>query len=227
MKQEDEIPAVLPGRCTAIETQSKNKERISLFIEGVFLAGLYRDTLIQSGIKKGDLVTADTYQKLLQNDQQTALLQYMYRWLALRNHCRGELLKKARAKGFSASVADDTLSVLEEKGLLNDALYAEQFAREKTKNSKWGPLKIKAALIKNGIKKPYIERALESVAGHYCVRSTLEGVVRSKRSSILRKSPGFERKKKITEVLLRKGFSGEDVFSYVDELLIKLEDEET
>jgi regulatory protein len=222
----DESGSPLPGRCTDIVTQKKKKERVSLFIEGAFLDGFHRDVIIKSGITRGDLITEERYDELRKADRQHQLNDQIYRWLGVRNHSSGEIIKKSLAKGFTSGEARRALDPFIEKGYLDDALFAEIFTREKKDRYKWGPAKIRQALAQKGVKKQYIDSALESTFTEEHLIEALEAASRSARKRLMRTEPGLKRKKKLADFLLRRGFPGYLVMEKCDELLRKLENEE-
>jgi len=75
-----------------------------------------------------------------------AAKQKAFRLLALRPHSEKELEKKLREKGFPAVVIKETLEKLHDLKYLNDASFANQWARNLVVNKLWGNKKIFASL---------------------------------------------------------------------------------
>ena len=48
----------MPGEITRLVLQKKNSERVSVFIEGEFAFGLYKETVLQNGLCKGKVLSA-------------------------------------------------------------------------------------------------------------------------------------------------------------------------
>ncbi len=222
----DESASSLPGRCTDIVTQKRKKGRVSLFVEGSFLDGFHRTVIEKAGISKGDLISEERYRELCRLDRQHQLNDQIYRWLAVRNHSSGEIIKKSLVKGYSSEEARNALKPFMEKGYLNDAIFAETFKREKKDRYGWGPAKIRQALAQKGVKKQYIDSALENSFTDDHLIDALEQAALSAAKRLMRTEPGLKRRKKLADFLIRRGFPGHKVMEKCDELLKKLENEE-
>ena len=222
----DESASCLPGRCTDIVTQKRRKERVSLFVEGSFLDGFHRDVIEKAGISRGDLISEERYRELCRLDRQHQLNDQIYRWLAVRNHSSGEIIKKSLAKGYTIEEARCALGTFTEKGYLDDASFAETFSREKKDRYGWGPAKIRQALAQKGVKKQYIDSALENSFTEDHLIDALKQAALSAAKRLMRTEPGLKRRKKLADFLIRRGFPGHIVMEKCDELLKKLENEE-
>ncbi|MFO8030097.1 MAG: regulatory protein RecX [Cyclonatronaceae bacterium] len=222
----DEQSVSLPGRCTDISVQKKKADRVSLYVENAFLDGFHRDVIENAGIRKGDLITPDLYDRLVGAERQFRLNSQIYRWLAVRNHSCGEIIAKSRAKGYTREEAEKALQPFLEKGYVDDVVFAESFTRDKSERHGWGPAKIRRALAQKGIKKHYIDAALENIFTGRQLNDALEAVAGSVAKRLMRAEPGLKRKKKLVDFLIRRGFPGHIVMEKCDELLKKLENEE-
>ncbi|KMT12639.1 hypothetical protein BVRB_4g090990 isoform A [Beta vulgaris subsp. vulgaris] len=74
-----------------------------------------------------------------------------------------ELRKKLIAKNFSLNVVETVLSEFQDRGLINDRLYAETFSHSRWKSSSWGPRRIKQALVKKGVSEVDVKKAVKLV----------------------------------------------------------------
>jgi regulatory protein len=222
--EEAELP--LPGRCTDIVIQKKKKDKVSLFVGGSFLGGFYSDVIEKAGITRGDEITFERYRELNRLNRQYQLHEQICRWLAVRDHGSGEIVRKSLAKGYTTEEASRALSPFIEKGYLDDMSFAETFARVKKGRHGWGPGKIRQALAQKGVKKQYIDSALEGSFTEAQLADALIAAARSAARRLLRTEPGLKRKKKLVDFLIRRGFPGHTVMEKCDELLKKLENEE-
>jgi len=221
-----DIPEVLPGYCTEITFQKKKSDRVSLFVDGEFLDGFYLDVIRDADIHKGDIITEETYLQLMKQECRFRLRDQFYRWLAVRNHSAGEIKKKCFAKGYDSSEINAVIEEFVNRKLLDDSLFARQFAKEKAGSKAWGPVKIRMALSQKGIKKSYIDAALQDLFPESDVVDQLMKAAASAKKRLLRTDPGIKRKKKLTDFLLRRGFPGHLVFEKVEYVLKKLENED-
>lgn len=222
----DDQSVSLPGRCTDITVQKKKADRVSLYVDNVFLDGFHRNVIEVAGIQKGDLITREIHERLVEAERQLRLNNQIYRWLAVRNHSCGEIITKSQAKGYTRVEAEKALDPFLEKGYVDDSAFAENFTRDKSELYGWGPAKIRRALIQKGIKKQYIDAALGNIFTSRQLSDALETVVGSVAKRLMRAEPGLKRKKKLVDFLIRRGFPGHIVMEKCDELLKKLENEE-
>ncbi len=226
MVMDENIPG-LPGHCTEITAQKKKSDRVSLFVDDRFLAGFYRYAIKQAGVRIGSLITEETYKKLLEEEERYRLREQIYRWLSVRDQASGELREKSRAKGYATGRIEEVIHEFINKGLLDDQRYAGQFAETKYRSQGWGPLKIRAALSQKGIKKHYIDSALDGLFADQTIEDDLVAAAQSVKLRLLRTEPGIRRKKKLTDFLIRRGFPGHVVYEKSDTVLKQLENEET
>ncbi|HET9995853.1 MAG TPA: regulatory protein RecX [Candidatus Acidoferrum sp.] len=108
------------------------------------------------------------------------------------------------------SLVQNVLERLKRAGLIDDARYAKQFARQRTETRKQGKFRIARDLRGRGIPDRHIETALEETA-----KETDEGaMVRQRIERKLRSSRGEIDERKLASMyrsLLRAGFSADVV----------------
>ncbi|KAF5781316.1 putative regulatory protein RecX [Helianthus annuus] len=85
------------------------------------------------------------------------------RLLAVRAYTALELKKKLSGKKFSPEVVTAVISDFQNRGLINDLLYAEAFSRSRWSISSWGPHRIKQALVKKGVNDVDAQKAIKLV----------------------------------------------------------------
>ncbi|OMP06950.1 Regulatory protein RecX [Corchorus olitorius] len=83
--------------------------------------------------------------------------------LAVRAFTAVELRKKLLGKRFQPHIVEAVIDDFQNRGFINDGLYAESFSRSKWSSSAWGPRRIKQALFKKGISESDAEKALKLV----------------------------------------------------------------
>lgn len=214
---------LLPGRISSVTPQKRNKDRYSLYIDDEFLIGVSEETLLEFNIRKGLEVTSPMYHKLQRAEGRNKAKSYLMKLLARRDHARRELMTKALRKDYTKETIEDVLYELEKKNFVDDAKFAEKFVEDKMKHNKWGPSKIRSHLIKKGIKKEYIDRAIDRTFGGLDLEETYKNLVLKKKRRFLREQDRFKRKKKVFDYLCRKGYKPGDIMKYIDGLLEILE----
>ncbi len=83
-----------------------------------------------------------------------------YRYLTRREHSCKELKEKLARKGVPCSVISVALDELVNEGLQSDQRFCEMFTRSRVSRF-YGPLKIRAELMKRGVSSGLIDQTLE------------------------------------------------------------------
>lgn len=195
-----------PVEITAIRPQKKRNNRFSLYQENRFLLGVSADTLLSFHLKKGDQLSAEKFQKIVDEEETRAVREYMIRLLGRRDHSGNELERKARGKGFPAEIVQLVQQELSEKGYVDDDTFASRFVTDKLAINRWGPLRIKTALRKKGIPTHETDRILQEKIDDLELKKICVDLVLARKKHFLRESDSFKRKQKISAWLQRKGF---------------------
>lgn len=145
-----------------------------------------------------------------QIETETALYEAAIKILMRRAHSVHEMKKALALRCEDKSLIDNVMGRLKSAGLVDDARYAKQFARQRTEKRKQGKYRVARELRARGIPDRHIEGALEEVA-----KNTDEGaVVRQRIERKLRSYRGEIDEKKLASMyrsLLRAGFSADVV----------------
>ncbi len=145
-----------------------------------------------------------------QLETEAELYDVALRALARRAHSVHEMKKKLERRSDNKLLVQLVVARLKENGLIDDARYAKQFARQRTESRKQGKFRIARDLRGRGIPDRHIEAALEETA-----KTTDEGaMVRQRIERKLRSFRGEIDEKKMASIygsLLRAGFSADVV----------------
>jgi regulatory protein len=145
-----------------------------------------------------------------QIETESALYEAAIKILMRRAHSVHEMKKALARRCEDKSLIDNVMARLKTAGLVDDARYAKQFARQRTETRKQGKYRVARDLRARGIPDRHIEGALEEVA-----KNTDEGaVVRQRIERKLRSYRGEIEEKKLASMyrsLLRAGFSADVV----------------
>ncbi|MBN1365423.1 MAG: RecX family transcriptional regulator [Syntrophaceae bacterium] len=135
-----------------------------------------------------------------------AAKQKAFHLLSLRPHSEKELAKKLREKGFPAVVVKETLEKLQDLKYLNDASFANQWARNLAVNKLWGNKKITASLREKGLTAELIELSIEKTREELPEEKAIEILIKKKAAK--RKTTAFDikEKQKIFQSLMGRGF---------------------
>lgn len=135
-----------------------------------------------------------------------AAKQKAYRLLSLRPHSEKELEKKLREKGFPAVVVKETLEKLHDLKYLNDASFANQWARNLAVNKLWGNKKIALSLREKGIAADLIDSSIEQARQELPEEEAIETLIKKKVAKRKTSAFDFKEKQKIFQMLMGRGF---------------------
>lgn len=213
------IEGKLPLTVTSITPQKKSPDRFSLFHEKLFLIGVSAQTLLNYSIQKGVELTPSLFRQLHKSEEYSKVKESFYRYLGRRDHTGFELRRKVQKKKFSSQVVDEVLKEFESKGLLNDRVFAEKFAADKFTLNQWGPVKIKSALIKKGVRKEIAKEAIENELNNLEQDQICVDLARKRKRHFLREEDPFKRKQKIYAYLAGKGYTGTVIKKAMPEII--------
>jgi len=135
-----------------------------------------------------------------------AAKQKAFRLLSLRPHSEKELEKKLREKGFPAVVVKETLEKLHDLKYLNDASFANQWARNLVVNKFWGNKKVIASLREKGLTAELIELSIEKAREELPEEAAIEILIKKKATKRKTSAFDFKEKQKIFQSLIGRGF---------------------
>ena len=138
------------------------------------------------------------------------------RFLAASPKSRTELAKKLADKGYPAPVIRETLDELEKQGFLNDRSYAQQLLARRIQGQPSGQRKISFELKHHGIPESIREEILSGLTPEE--ERTRARDVAVQRWERLKGQPLEKRKKRVYDLLIRRGFDYQVARDILDEL---------
>lgn len=213
-----DISGELPLKITSVSTQKRRKDRFSLFHDDTFLVGVSAQTLIDLSLKKGVELTFFLFEKIQKAEEYQQVKDSFYDYLSRRDHGSFELKQKALRKGYPTGIIDRVLDEFDQKGLLNDESFALKFAADKAHFKKWGPVKIKNALLKKGVSKIVAEKAVQNITNDLDQQQICVDLLRKRKRHFMREPDALKRKQKMYRYLTGKGFTGNIIQNTIDSI---------
>jgi len=148
--------------------------------------------------------------------------QYALKLLGYRGRSEHEIMERLMARGFSADVIASTVLHLKEIGLLNDLSLAETLTREATTNRMLSRAGARAHLMKRGIPKGMVDSVIVLDDA-----SDYDNAVRfaGKKLRALKKYPPAIAKRRLYNLLLRRGYSPEVIIKVLKHEIAKEDDQ--
>lgn len=139
-------------------TKQRHGDRYNLFVDGDFAAGLSAGVLADSGLRRGQEITAAELGRLVARDDYGRVLAKAYDFLSRRPHGSEELRTKLLHKDYDGKLIDEAFAHLTELGYLDDADFARRWAA--LRGSSRGPIKLRQELRQKRLPDELIEQAL-------------------------------------------------------------------
>ena len=189
-------------KITAITAQEKHKERVNLFVDGEFFAGVSLETAMKLRLKVGDNVDETRLNEILKETERTEALNkaadYALKTLKTKRQVKDYLFKK----GYSEETVWQAVDKLKEYGYIDDKEYSRRFIESTSKTQ--GKRLIEYKLMMKGVKKEDIAAAYETAETdeNSSARALCEKYLRNKEKT-------KEKVLKAYKYLIGKGFSYE------------------
>lgn len=188
---------------TKIEAQTKNKDRVNIFLDGEFRLGCSLELALTHHLKEGVEISELTLDELVFENEKSVALTKAVTLIGKNLKTKSQLKKYLTEKGYSEQIVNYVLEKLSEYNYINDENYARIYVRS-VKN-KYGKIKIKNELKLKGISEKIIDDVLSEFESEEDVILTLAN------KYLKGKEASFENLNKLYRFLLSKGFEYEEV----------------
>ena len=196
----------------------KNKNRVNVYIDESFSFGIDREIWIQKKYKIGDELKDEDISLIKQEDDRSVVFDKLLHFLSFRPRSKKEVLTKlndlVKRYEVSESNQEKIIDKLKKYGYVNDEEFGIWWIGQRKKRLK-GKKLVRQELYEKGLDQKLIDKLLaeETVAGKEEARMVID------KNKWRFRGESFKIKKKMQEMLLRRGFTWEEVNSVVTEFL--------
>ena len=192
--------------------QSKHKQgRVLVHLEGGDLLRITEDELLRFDLYTGLDISPETMVELQKRAARSDARLRAVNMISARPLSRQELQKRLKDKGAEESDAEAAADWLENIGALDDLAYAKTVVRHYSESG-YGEAKLRDELRRRGVPRELWEEALSTAPDP---AETLSRVIASRTRG---KRLDDKSRKKLSDLLLRRGFSWRDVRSALSAL---------
>ena len=191
-------------RIDRIEASKHKRGRVLVFLEDGACLKITEQELLDFGLRAGDELDKPTLDRLKEAAGVSNVKATAADLIGKRAMSRRDLERKRQEKGASEAEARYAAEWLEAIGAINDADYAALLVRHCAQLG-YGPARIRDKLYEKGVPRELWEDALDTLPDQS------EDVDRFLRSRLRGGLPDEKEKKRLTDALLRRGFSWGDV----------------
>ena len=193
-------------RIDRIEASRHKRGRVLVFLADGSLLKVTEQELLTFGLRSGDELDEETLERLKEAAGVSNIKTTAADLIGRRAMSRRDLEKKLQEKGASEAEARYAGEWLEAIGALDDAAYAAALVRH-CGDMGYGPWRAREKLREKGVPQEFWEEALEELPP--------DGgqIDRFLQNKLRGRAPDEKEKKRLTDALLRRGFSWSEVKS--------------
>ena len=191
-------------RIERLESSKHKRGRVLVFLEDGACLKITEQELLDFGLRAGDRLDETALARLKEAAGVSNVKAAAADLIGKRAMSRAVLEKKLKEKGASEAEARYAAEWLEAIGAINDADYAALLVRH-CADLGYGPARVREKLYEKGVPRELWEDALDQMPDNG------EQIDRFLQSKLRGRTPDEREKKRLTDALLRRGYSWGDV----------------
>ncbi len=212
-------------RITSLQTQTTDKERISIFVDNRFLMGANALIVLQMGLKVGQTLTPEQLTQLRSEELLQQAVDRALNYLSFRPRSREEVKRYLKKKETPPELIDTVLERLDRLDFVNDRAFATFWIESREQFNPRGSNALKNELRQKGIDRDVVDELVSNEQDEE--RALIAG--RKKAASLLRQ-PDMDYKTfrtRLGSFLQRRGFGFSVTTHTVKGLWEKMRESET
>lgn len=198
---------------TQIKPQ-KNNKRVNVYLDGEFSFGLDLENYMKLGLKVGQELSEEEVEEIIKKAEFQKVLDKLLHYTSFRPRSEREIYNWLRKYKVHESLHEELFNRLKRFELVGDEKFAKWWVGQRLQFKNRSVRELANELYKKGIDREIIKTVLEEseIDEESSAKKLLE-----KRTFAWRKYKGYEKKKKMTDYLARKGFSWDVIKKVVSE----------
>ncbi|MEE4312059.1 MAG: RecX family transcriptional regulator [candidate division KSB1 bacterium] len=216
-KNKTKVKNLTKRKITKIEIQKKRKNRCSVFLDEEFAFGIDQELLIEFGLVNGAFLSDTDVEAILEAENKRAAKTRAFGLLAYRDRSEKEIHDRLKKIGYDEETTNWVVSELKRLNLINDKRFAVSFAKSKMISKPMGRFLLKQELLQKGLSDTIIEITLAEVYQETS-ESSLAFELAEKQMKKYRTLEQPKAKKRLSDFLIRRGFSWEIVKNITHQL---------
>lgn len=203
----------------SIEKAPRSRERVIVRLDDGTVTELARELVLRAGFRTGEAIDPDRLRRLTREDGKWRARDAALRLLAHRPRTASELRQRLLRKELPVDLVEECLSELEAQRLLDDANFAEMFARDRIRLRPQGRRRMLQELRVRGVQEETASAAVDSAMEE---EETDELALARQSVRRWRARPGEEpqrARRRLAAYLARRGFGADTAAVVLDEVL--------
>jgi len=153
----------MAGTITALVAQKKNKDRVSVFLDGKFAFGLAAIEAIK--LKRGQVLSDADIERLRERDSVEKAHERALHFLSFRPRSEAEVRRNLQDGKFAPEMIERAVERLKQAGLVDDRAFGQYWLENRGQFSPRSARALKHELRQKGVDPAWIDAALQA-AGH-------------------------------------------------------------
>jgi regulatory protein len=151
----------MAGTITAIEVQKKQARRANIYVDGVFVCGVALEVVVQSGLRRGQVISDAEIEQLAANDSFERAYASALRLLSYRPRSESEVRRHLTSKKVAPALIEQVVERLKTARLLDDAAFAQFWVENRETFNPRGRRMLRRELQQKGVDAATIDTALD------------------------------------------------------------------
>lgn len=215
-------------KLSKIKEAKRTKGRYHLYEEKngseTYIGTVSEETLIRHNLIRARELSEEEFESIKSMETVDRAVQLAVNFISFRMRSEREIISYLKKKETEEDVIPEVLERLEQLSLIDDRAFAQAFVRTRRDTSTKGPMHIRQELYQKGVEGALIDEAMEEFGED----EVLEAAVRlaTKKAGEYRRESKINRKNKLMQLLMRKGYQTGIASVAVERVLSEQEEEE-
>jgi len=210
---------MLKRKIIEIKPQVRDPQRKTLVFDDGSVFGISEDVFISNKFEIGLEMSEDSFTKLVGDELKVKVYNSALRLLGYRMRSCAEMKQRLAEKKYPYNIIEEVVDKLLKIGYLNDTEFANAFAHDKVKSKKIGPMALRLEFMPHKIESDILEETINKVYDKYQISDLIKILLDKKKVQFGTKLDQ-KSKKRIHDLLGRKGFSWNEISEVFTELKI-------
>ena len=202
-----------------IKPQVRNPQRRTLMFDDGSVFGISEDVFISHNFEIDSELSEELFNDIVNDELKNKVYNSALRLLGFRMRSCAEMKQRLLDKKYPKGIIEEVIDKLLKIEYLNDTEFANAFASDKVKSKNIGPIKLRMEFIPHKIETEILDNVINTVYEKYPISDLIKQLLTKKKINSGTKLDQ-KNKKRIQDLLGRKGFAWNDISSVFTELEI-------
>jgi regulatory protein len=149
---------------TSIERKRGRRGRVEVYVDGVLRFDIAREAATKRTLRPGREIADSEIAAMVAEDARRSALDTAVAMLARRPRSEREIRRRLAQRKCDAALTDETIELLRQRGLIDDAEFARSWAESRDRSSPRGKRLIAAELRAHGVELALASEAVAPIA---------------------------------------------------------------